>query len=125
MDNVSIHSRTKPQLYSSFIRIDKTDYIILYAPNGQTGETSFRFDSAGPMANVNLAGLSGVSSSFINGSLVLSYTLNGSVFVPITFGETSIVAMLLDKQTANQWHAPIIAGPGPLGNFFSVGTNET
>ncbi|KAJ7164663.1 glycoside hydrolase family 35 protein [Mycena crocata] len=102
--------------------IDNTDYIIFYAPSGQTGETSFLFDSP---PNVNTTGLSDVSSSFSNGTLVLSYTLNGSAFVPITLGETRIVAMILDKQTANQWHAPIIAGPGQFGNFFSVGTNET
>ncbi|KAJ6557263.1 glycoside hydrolase family 35 protein [Mycena vulgaris] len=102
--------------------IDKTDYIIFYAPLGQTGETSFLFDSA---PNVNLVGLSGVTASFSNGTLVLSYTLSGSAFVPITFGKTSIVVILLDKATANQWHAPIIPGPGPFGNFFSIGTNET
>ncbi|KAJ7695959.1 glycoside hydrolase family 35 protein [Mycena rosella] len=101
--------------------IESTDYIIFYAPTGQTGETSFLFDSA---PTVNLDGLSG-ASSFFNGTLVLSYTLNGSAFVPITLGTTSIVAILLDKPTANQWHAPIIPGPGPFGNFFSVGTNET
>ncbi|KAJ7505516.1 glycoside hydrolase family 35 protein [Mycena galericulata] len=105
--------------------IDNTDYVIFYAPSGQTGETSFLFDLAGPQAKADLVGLSGVSSSILNGTLVLGYTLNGSVFVPITLGETNIVAILLDKQTANQWHAPIIAGPGQFGNFFSVGTNET
>ncbi|KAJ7264004.1 glycoside hydrolase family 35 protein [Mycena haematopus] len=102
--------------------IDNTDYIIFYAPPGQTGETSFLFNSA---PNVNLAGTSGVSSTFSNGTLVLSYTLNGSSFVPITLDKTRIVAMILDKPTANQWHAPIIAGPGSFGNFFSIGSNET
>jgi hypothetical protein len=102
--------------------IDKTDYIILYAPSGQTGETSFLFASE---PNVKLDGLTGVTSTFSNGQLVLSYTLNGSAFVPISYKRNNIVAILLDKPTANQWHAPIIAGPGPFGNFFSVGTNET
>ncbi|KAJ7645563.1 glycoside hydrolase family 35 protein [Mycena polygramma] len=102
--------------------IDDTDYIILYAPSGQTGETSFLFDSA---PTVKLAGASGVTSAYSNGTLVLSYTLNGTTFVPITLGNTRIVALLLDKQTANQWHAPVIAGPGPFGNYFSIGTNET
>ncbi|KAJ7134399.1 glycoside hydrolase family 35 protein [Mycena epipterygia] len=114
-------------LYSSaeimtWTTIDNTDYIIFYAPAGQTGETAFLFDSA---PTVDLNGLSDVSSNFSNGTLVLSYTLNGSAFVPITFKGTSIVAILLDKQTANQWHAPIIPGRGEFGNFFSVGTNET
>ncbi|KAF7365411.1 Beta-galactosidase [Mycena venus] len=102
--------------------IDNTDYIILYAPAGQTGETSFLFNSA---PTVDLAAANGVSSSFSNGTLVLSYTLNGSSFVTITLGTTSIVAIILDKPTANQWHAPIIAGPGTFGNFFSIGTNQT
>ncbi|KAJ6584740.1 glycoside hydrolase family 35 protein [Mycena capillaripes] len=102
--------------------IDNTDYIIFYALSGQTGETSFLFDSE---PTVNLAGTSGVTSTFSNGTLVLSYTLNGSAFVPITLGKTRIVAMILDKATANQWHAPLIAGPGPFGNYFSIGTNET
>ncbi|KAJ7043887.1 glycoside hydrolase family 35 protein [Mycena alexandri] len=102
--------------------IDKTDYIILYAPSGQTGETSFVFSSA---PKVNLAGVSGVSSTFSNGTLVLNYSVNGSAFVPITLGTTSIVAVILDKPTANQWHAPIIAGSGTFGNFFSVGSNQT
>ncbi|KAJ6523799.1 hypothetical protein B0H10DRAFT_1974885 [Mycena sp. CBHHK59/15] len=53
------------------------------------------------------------------------YTLNGSTFIPMKSGDTSIVVVLLDKQTANQWHAPIIAGSGEFGNFFSVGSNET
>ncbi|KAJ7714180.1 glycoside hydrolase family 35 protein [Mycena metata] len=102
--------------------IDKTDYIILYAPSGQTGETSFVFSSA---PNVNLAGVSGVSSTFSNGTLVLNYSVNGSAFVPITLGTTSIVAVILDKPTANQWHAPVIAGSGTFGNFFSIGSNQT
>ncbi|KAK7048172.1 beta-galactosidase [Favolaschia claudopus] len=102
--------------------IDNTDYIVFYAPAGQTGETSFTFDSA---PNVNLAGTSGVSSTFSNGTLVLSYTLNGSSFVPITLGNASIVAVILDKSTANQWHAPLIAGSGTFGKIFSIGTNET
>ncbi|KAJ7729673.1 glycoside hydrolase family 35 protein [Mycena maculata] len=105
--------------------IDSTDYIIFYAESGQAGETSFLFDSARSLAKADLTGLSGVSSSILNGSLVLNYSLNGTVFVPITFGETNIVAILLDKETAYQWHAPIIEGPGSFGNFFSVGTNET
>ncbi|KAJ7288517.1 glycoside hydrolase family 35 protein [Mycena rebaudengoi] len=96
--------------------IDATDYIVL------PGETSFIFASA-PV--VNLGGASGVSSSFTNGTLVLGYTLNGSAFVTIRSGTKVIVVVLLDKQTANTWHAPIIAAPGNFGNFFSIGTNQT
>ncbi|KAJ7855955.1 glycoside hydrolase family 35 protein [Mycena olivaceomarginata] len=113
---------SKTSILYSTAEIDKTDYIIFYAPTGQTGETSFLFESAPTM---NLAGTSGVTSSFSNGTLVLSYTLNGSSFVPITLGTTRIVAVILDKPTANQWHAPIIAGPGNFGNFFSIGSNQT
>ncbi|KAJ7175440.1 glycoside hydrolase family 35 protein [Mycena filopes] len=102
--------------------IDNKDYIILYAPSGQTGETSFVFSSA---PKVSLAGISGVTSTFANGTLVLNYAVNGSAFVPITFGKTSVVAVIMDKPTANQWHAPIIVGSGTFGNFFSVGSNQT
>ncbi|KAJ7212285.1 glycoside hydrolase family 35 protein [Mycena pura] len=102
--------------------IDQTDFIIFYAPAGQTGETSFLFDSA---PTVNLSGLSGVSSTFSNDTLVLNYVLNGSAFIPITQGRTKIVAIILDKATANQWHAPLIAASGTFGNHFSIGTNET
>ncbi|KAJ7644336.1 glycoside hydrolase family 35 protein [Roridomyces roridus] len=103
--------------------IDDTDYIIFYALPGQTGETSFILN--GQEAIADLTGLSGVASSSVNGTLVLDYSLNGTVFVPITLGESKIVAILLDKDTANQWHAPVIPGSGNFGNFFSVGSNET
>ncbi|KAF8997897.1 glycoside hydrolase family 35 protein [Cyathus striatus] len=63
-----------------------------------------------------------VSSSFVNGTFTLSYTLNGSQFIPIRSGSTSIVAVILDKATANSWHAPVISHPGTFGSYFSIGT---
>ncbi|PFH50283.1 glycoside hydrolase family 35 protein [Amanita thiersii Skay4041] len=99
-----------------------TDYIILYAPSGQTGETVMTFTTA-PV--VNVTGLSNVSSSFSNGMLTLSYSLSGSQFIPITSGNGSLVVIIMDKATANNWHAPVLAQSGTFGNYFSIGTNDT
>ncbi|GLB41894.1 putative beta-galactosidase, domain 3 [Lyophyllum shimeji] len=66
-----------------------------------------------------------VTSSFSNGTLTLNYSLAGSQFVTITSGSNVIVAIVLDKATANTWHAPTIPGSGPFKEFFSVGTNQT
>ncbi|KAF7297824.1 Beta-galactosidase [Mycena kentingensis (nom. inval.)] len=99
--------------------VDNTDYLILYAPTGQTGETALRFASAPTVTTSN--SLDGFTSSFANGIHTLNYALNGSTFVTITQGRTKIIALLLDKPTANQWHAPIIPAVGNFGNFFLAG----
>ncbi|KAF7299197.1 Beta-galactosidase [Mycena indigotica] len=109
-------------LYST-AEIDGIDYVILYAPTGQSGETAFRLPSA-PTVIPSIPA-AGIASSFVNGTLTLNYVLNGSSFVSITEGQTKIVAIILDKASANRWHAPIIATPGAFGNYFSIGTNET
>ena len=54
----------------------------------------------------------------------MNYVLDGAQYVSIASGDTSVVLVLLDKATANRWHAPLIPGIGPFGNYFSVGTNQ-
>ncbi|KAK7462971.1 hypothetical protein VKT23_007552 [Stygiomarasmius scandens] len=102
--------------------IDDTDYIILYAPAGQTGETVFLADAE---PTLDLSDASDVTSSFADGALTLSYTLGGSHFIPMQIDGNSVVIALMDKATANQWHAPVISGEGSFGDYFSIGTNES
>ncbi|KAF5316479.1 hypothetical protein D9619_006705 [Psilocybe cf. subviscida] len=101
--------------------IDNTDYIIIHAPPGQTGETAFVLSN--PL--VNLSDAPGASSKVVNGLLTLNYAVGGIQTVSIKDGETTLVVMIMDKSVANNWHAPIIAGSGNFGNFFSVGTNAS
>ncbi|KAG6811873.1 hypothetical protein H0H92_005449 [Tricholoma furcatifolium] len=109
-------------LYSTaeIMTIGTTDYIAFYAGLDQTGETAFQFGTA-----PRVSGPSTVLSSYANGTLTLSYTLNGSQFVTIENGEKTIVAVILDKATASNWHAPVIPGSGNFGEYFSVGTNQS
>ncbi|KAF8892186.1 glycosyl hydrolases family 35-domain-containing protein [Infundibulicybe gibba] len=90
--------------------IGGVDYIILYAPSGQTGETAIRFASTPVVTTTNAPNLS--QKFWIT-------------IVPITSGGVSIVLILMDKATANKWNAPIISGSGNFGQFFSVGTNTS
>lgn len=100
--------------------LGEVDYIVLYGLLGQTGETAFRFASA-PI----LSAPSFVSSDFSNGILTISYPLsNGSQFITIQHDQSTVVVIVLDKFTANTWHAPVIAGEGDFGQFFSIGTNQ-
>jgi len=108
-------------LTCNYHRIDDTDYIILYAPAGQTGETVFLADAE---PTLDLSDASDLTSSFADGALTLSYTLGGSHFIPMQIDGNSVVVALMDKATANQWHAPVISGHGSFGNYFSIGTNE-
>ncbi|KAJ4469138.1 glycoside hydrolase family 35 protein [Lentinula lateritia] len=102
--------------------VDEIDYIILYAPPTQSGETVFVFDSE-PTVDVNNA--SNVNATFSNGTLTLQYLLNGSQFVSIKHGNLTLVAIIVDKTVANQWHAPVLPGNGEFRNYFSIGSNET
>ncbi|KAJ3852093.1 glycoside hydrolase family 35 protein [Lentinula lateritia] len=102
--------------------VDAIDYIILYAPPTQLGETVFVFDSE-PTVDVNNA--SNVNSTFSNGTLTLQYLLNGSQFVTVKHGNLTLVAIIVDKTVANRWHAPVLPGNGEFRNYFSVGSNET
>lgn len=109
-------------LYSSYWSIGTVDYIILYAPSGQTGETMIKFSVA---PTFDLKNSPNVSVAFPSTTtVVMNYSLSGSQFIPITAGDTSVVVILMDKPTANKWHAPIIAGSGTFDQFFSVGTNQ-
>ncbi|GJJ13402.1 hypothetical protein Clacol_007656 [Clathrus columnatus] len=76
--------------------IDNTDYVLLYAPQGQTGETAFVL-STRPQVSTNGAN---VSYDWTNGILKMNYLLNGTSFVDVKFQRTSLRVMLLDKQTA-------------------------
>ncbi|KAF4569577.1 hypothetical protein EYR40_008555 [Pleurotus pulmonarius] len=114
-----LYSTTEIMTWTS---IGATDYILVYAAPGETGETAFLFDTA---PNVNM-GTSNTSSSVFNGGvLTLNYGLQGTQFFTIRSGSSTIVVVALDKPTAYTWSAPTISGPGVFGDFFSVGTNET
>ncbi|ETW78704.1 glycoside hydrolase family 35 protein [Heterobasidion irregulare TC 32-1] len=102
--------------------IDDIDYIIFYAGLGETGETTFKFSS---QPQVSLNGASNVTSTYSGGILTLVYSLQGSKFVDINASGKTITVVILDKPTANTWHAPIIPGSGNYGSFFSFGTNQT
>ena len=102
--------------------IGVTDYIILYALPGQMGETVFLFDSE---PTVDLSNAPNINSTFSNGTLILQYPLNGSQFVTIEDDNSTLVAIIMDKTVANQWHAPVLPSGGSFSNYFSVGSNET
>ena len=101
--------------------MDDVEYIVLYALKGQTGETVFILNET-PLS---------VSSSTVNvnhtvsGSTVtLNYILDGASFVTISCGPKSVVAVILEKQVALQWHATDLTGDENFGSYFSVGTNR-
>lgn len=102
--------------------IDEADYIILYAPLGQTGETTFILPTQ-PQVSLNEA--TNISYDWSNGLLRLNYLLNGTNFVDIKFQLVSLRILILDKQTAGTWHAPVIGNGGDFSNYFSIGSNET
>ncbi|KAF7346101.1 Beta-galactosidase [Mycena sanguinolenta] len=93
----------------------------------QTGSITFNGRESKILVTDYVFGISQTSILYSTAEIMTwtTYTLSGSSFVPITLGSANIVAIILDKATANQWHAPIIAGPGPFGNYFSIGSNET
>jgi hypothetical protein len=68
---------------------------------------------------------SGTTYSYSNGTLTLNYALSGAQYVNIATSAGTLVVVILDKATANTWHAPLISGSGEWGNYFSIGTNET
>ncbi|KAG6833503.1 hypothetical protein H0H87_006075 [Tephrocybe sp. NHM501043] len=113
-------STTTHILYST-AEIGATDYIVFYGPVGQLGETVFRFESA-----PTVSGPPTVQSTFASDMLTLSYSLlSGSQVVTVKNGNKTVVVIVLDKATANIWHAPVIAGKGNFGEFFSIGTNQS
>ncbi|KAF5362341.1 hypothetical protein D9756_002224 [Leucocoprinus leucothites] len=100
--------------------IDGVDYLVLYSPGGQAGETAFTFTSA-----PTVSAPTSVVSNFTGGVLTLHYTLSGIQPVTISAGRNKINVLIMDKATANTWHAPVIAESGTFGNYFSVGTNTS
>ncbi|KAF8202416.1 glycoside hydrolase family 35 protein [Pholiota molesta] len=104
------------------LSIDANDYIIIYAPSGQMGETAFELASP----TIDLSSFPNISSQFKNGLLTLNYNVSGIQIIPIQNGNNTLFTMIMDKATANTWHAPIINNlSSSFGNFFSVGTNNS
>ncbi|KAF4610613.1 hypothetical protein D9613_007145 [Agrocybe pediades] len=101
--------------------IGSTDHLVLYAPAGQTGETAIKLTN--PV--LNIAAFPNISSRFADGLLTLHYVVGGIQSVHIQDGNNSIVVVIMDKPTANTWHAPVLSRPGNFGNFFSIGTNDS
>ncbi|KAJ3969250.1 glycoside hydrolase family 35 protein [Lentinula raphanica] len=102
--------------------IDATDYIILYAPPSQTGETVILFET---QPTVDLSNAPNVNAPFSNGTLALQYLSEGSQFVTIENDEAKLVVVIVDKTVANSWHAPVLSGIGMFDNYFSIGSNGT
>ncbi|KAG6854992.1 hypothetical protein C0991_009815, partial [Blastosporella zonata] len=116
-----VFGSTATHILYSTSEIGTTDYIVFYGLVGQTGETAFSFGSA-PTVSAPPT----VLSSFDNDILTISYSLlSGSQFITIKDGQKTVVVIVLDKATANTWHAPVIAGKGNFGEFFSIGTNQS
>lgn len=59
-----------------------------------------------------------------NNAVTLNSQLGSPVYISMTSHTGSVVAILMDKETASQWHAPIISGRGIFSRHFSIGTNE-
>jgi hypothetical protein len=102
--------------------MDSTDYIILYAPAGETGETAFSFTT---VPDVDLSNAPGVAWSFSDAMLTLNYPLNGLGVVKIKSGLKQTTVVLMDKATAFTWSAPVLVGTGQFGNYYGVGTNSS
>ncbi|KAI0074511.1 glycoside hydrolase family 35 protein [Panus rudis PR-1116 ss-1] len=104
--------------------IDNRDFILLYAPSGQFGETVLSLPSA---PKVDLSHAPGVSSSVSSNTVTLSntFTPGSSAYASITAGKQAIEVVTLDKSTALKWHAVDIPGKGKFGGHFSVVTNQS
>ncbi|KAF8578602.1 glycoside hydrolase family 35 protein [Ramaria rubella] len=102
--------------------IDDIDYLIVYAPSGQTGETVFSLSSE---PTINLNGALNVLSTWTDGTLRLNFALRGSTFVDVSTSRASLRIVILDKDIANTWHAPLLGGEGAFSNYYSIGTNQT
>ncbi|KDR78586.1 hypothetical protein GALMADRAFT_244026 [Galerina marginata CBS 339.88] len=101
--------------------IGTTDYLILFAPPGQTGETAIQLSS--PV--LNLSAFPNISSRSANGLLTLNYAVGGVKVVPIQNGNNTLTVIIMDKNTAKKWHAPILSATGTFADYFSIGTNDT
>jgi hypothetical protein len=103
--------------------IENTDYILVYAPTGQSAEMMFSFDNA---PQIDLSNALGVAATTTNSTLTLNYVTGSPAWIRVSIGqEATIVIVIMDKVAAGSWHAPVIAASGTFGNYFSIGTNET
>ncbi|KAI0765993.1 glycoside hydrolase family 35 protein [Irpex lacteus] len=103
--------------------IDQTDYIILYAPTGQSVEATLTFPGA-PTTNTDNA--PGISVTTNSSSLTFNTVIESTSWIPVKVNNgVSTVLIVTDKNTAGSWHAPVIPGSGTFGNYFSIGTNQT
>ena len=64
------------------------------------------------------------TSAYENGLLYVNYVLDGDQYIEVE-GKSSITIIVLDKNSAYNWHAPIVPGDGDFPNFFSVGSNAS
>ena len=96
--------------------------MILYAPSGQTGETVLQFTSP---PRVRVSNGSSVSYTISNNTITLNYALESVEYVFVDLPGSTVILAAMAKETASQWHAPVIPGQGTFGNYFSIGTNET
>lgn len=101
--------------------MDDIEYIVFYALKGQTGETVF--DLNDPPISISSSTVN-VNHTVSGSTVTLNYILDGASFVTISCGPKSVVAVILEKQVALQWHATDLTGDGTYGNYFSVGTNR-
>ncbi|KAJ3482157.1 hypothetical protein NLI96_g7176 [Meripilus lineatus] len=102
--------------------MDDIEYIVFYALKGQTGETVF--DLNDPPISISSSTVN-VNHTVSGSTVTLNYILDGASFVTISCGPKSVVAVILEKQVALQWHATDLTGDGTYGNYFSVGTNRS
>lgn len=82
----------------------------------------FAFSSS---PNVDILNGVGVAHAINNHAVTLNSQLGLPVYISMTSHSGSVVAILMDKETALQWHAPIIPGQGTFSGHFSIGTNQT
>jgi hypothetical protein len=112
--------------------LEDVEYLILYAKRGQEGETALSFGSLSPNSSVNaISNDPNLSQTFSNGILTLNYVLDGLKVVNITLPSSSTTKnatlriLLMDRDTAGAWHAPVLTGVGNWGNYFSIGSNTS
>ncbi|TCD69623.1 hypothetical protein EIP91_006848 [Steccherinum ochraceum] len=102
--------------------INNQDYIIIYAPSKQTGETVLAFSS---QPSVDTTNAIGVNASATGNNVTLNYSLGDPAFTNIRAGGKTVVVVTMQKETALNWHAVDIPGSGTFGNYFSIGTNQS
>ena len=109
-------------LTSPLDSIDDRDYLILYAGANEVGETVLRLPRDVTVITTEARTL---SYSFMEEGLIINYGVHGSQYVDIVGDGVKLTVIVLEKAVAYSWHAPVIAGVGDFGSYFSIGTNET